>query len=87
MLQGKSSNYDTDVFTPLLDKIAELSGKSYGGKLDDPADIAFRAIADHARMATFSIADGAVPSNKKRGSGAAQRDPPGQPLRLPDRSG
>ena len=68
VLQGKNSNYDTDVFTPLLGKIAELSGKSYGGKLDDSADIAFRAIADHARMATFSIADGAVPSNKKRGA-------------------
>ena len=68
VLQNVPSNYDTDVFKPLLDKISELSGKPYGGKLEDPADIAFRAIADHARMATFSIADGAVPSNKKRGA-------------------
>ena len=68
VLQNVPSNYDTDVFKPLLDKISELSGKPYGGELENPVDIAFRAIADHARMATFSIADGAVPSNKKRGA-------------------
>ncbi|MCC7349033.1 MAG: alanine--tRNA ligase [Phycisphaerales bacterium] len=68
VLQAKSSNYDTDVFAPLMKAIGDLSGRNYGGKLDDPADIAFRVIADHARMSTFAITDGAVPSNKKRGA-------------------
>jgi alanyl-tRNA synthetase len=68
VLQGKSSNYDTDVFTPLLDQISQISGKNYNVDLADPVGIAFRAIADHARMAAFSIADGAVPENKGRGS-------------------
>ncbi len=68
VLQGKKSNYDTDVFSPLMEAIAQLAGRAYGGQLADPADIAFRAIADHARMATFAITDGAVPSNKKRGA-------------------
>ncbi|MEM8875696.1 MAG: alanine--tRNA ligase [Planctomycetota bacterium] len=68
VLQGKASNYDTDVFAPYMDAIGELTSKTYGSKLDDPIDTAFRAIADHARMATFSIADGAVPENKGRGS-------------------
>lgn len=64
-LQGKTSNYDTDVFTPLIDKIAELSGKKYG---DDPkVDIAMRVIADHVRTITFSIADSQLPSNAKAG--------------------
>lgn len=64
-LQGKTSNYDTDVFTPLIDKIAELSGKKYG---DDPkVDIAMRVIADHVRTIAFSIADSQLPSNAKAG--------------------
>ena len=68
ILQGKESNYDTDVFSPIMDVIGELTGKKYGGKLDDLTDIAFRVIADHLRMLTFAISDGALPSNKGRGS-------------------
>ena len=64
-LQGKTSNYDTDVFTPLIGRIAELSGKRYG---DDPrVDIAMRVIADHVRTIAFSIADSQLPSNAKAG--------------------
>ncbi|MDE5608075.1 MAG: alanine--tRNA ligase [Muribaculaceae bacterium] len=64
-LQGKTSNYDTDVFTPLIDRIALLSGKRYG---DDPkVDIAMRVIADHVRTIAFSIADSQLPSNAKAG--------------------
>ena len=64
-LQGKTSNYDTDVFTPLIGKIAQLSGKKYG---EDPkVDIAMRVIADHVRTIAFSIADSQLPSNAKAG--------------------
>jgi alanyl-tRNA synthetase len=66
VIQNKPSNYDTDVFTPIMDAIGKLTGKKYGGKLDDPIDIGFRVIADHVRMATFAITDGARPGNKKR---------------------
>ncbi|HEY7428319.1 MAG TPA: alanine--tRNA ligase [Gemmataceae bacterium] len=66
VLQGKSSNYDTDVFAPIMDAIGKLTGKKYGGRLDDLHDIGFRVIADHLRMATFAITDGARPGNKKR---------------------
>jgi alanyl-tRNA synthetase len=68
VLQGKQSNYDTDVFSPVIDAIGELTGKRYGGKLDDLTDVAFRVIADHVRMLTFAITDGALPDNKGRGS-------------------
>ena len=63
-LQGKTSNYDTDLFSPLLDKISSLSGTEY-----DPGDAgtAHRVIADHVRMLSFSISDGALPSNDGRG--------------------
>jgi alanyl-tRNA synthetase len=67
VLQGKDSNYDTDVFQPILDAISDLTGKKYGGRLDDLTDVAFRVIADHLRMVTFAITDGAMPSNKDRG--------------------
>ncbi len=67
VLQGKRSNYDTDLFMPLLGGIADLSGRSYAGTPDAPADIAMRVIADHARMLAFSIADGGMPSNEGRG--------------------
>jgi alanyl-tRNA synthetase len=66
VLQGKASNYDTDVFAPIMDAIGRLTGKKYGGRLDDLHDIGFRVIADHLRMATFAITDGARPGNKKR---------------------
>ena len=64
-LQGKTSNYDTDVFTPLIARIAELSGKRYGD--DAKADIAMRVVADHVRTIAFSIADSQLPSNAKAG--------------------
>jgi alanyl-tRNA synthetase len=67
ILQGKDSNYDTDVFMPVIDRIADTVGKRYTGMLDSPSDIAMRVIADHIRMLTFSIADGAIPSNEGRG--------------------
>jgi alanyl-tRNA synthetase len=68
VLQGKDSNYDTDVFKPIMDAIGQLTGRTYGGKLDDMTDTAFRVVADHLRMLTFAITDGALPSNKGRGS-------------------
>ncbi len=64
-LQGKTSNYDTDVFQPLLSKIGQLSGKTYGK--DNRTDIAMRVIADHVRTISFSIADSQLPSNAKAG--------------------
>lgn len=64
-LQDKKSNYDTDVFTPLIYKISELSGKKYG--TDTKVDIAMRVAADHVRTIAFSIADSQLPSNAKAG--------------------
>lgn len=64
-LQGKTSNYDTDVFTPLINKIAALSEKKYGENAK--VDIAMRVIADHVRTISFSIADSQLPSNAKAG--------------------
>jgi alanyl-tRNA synthetase len=68
VLQGKASNYDTDVFAPIMRAISMQVTRNYGGRLDDLDDIAFRVIADHLRMLTFSITDGALPGNKGRGS-------------------
>ena len=65
-MQGKQSNYDTDVFHPLLDRVAALSGKTYG-RTDDKPDVAFRVISDHIRAVAFSIADGQLPSNTGAG--------------------
>ncbi len=62
-LQGKSSNYDTDVFTPLIAKVEELSGKKYTAVLADEKDIAIRVVVDHIRAVAFAIADGQLPSN------------------------
>ena len=62
-LQGKSSNYDTDVFTPLIVKVEELSGKNYEGLLENEKDIAIRVLVDHIRAVSFAIADGQLPSN------------------------
>ncbi len=64
-LQGKQSNYDTDVFTGMIHRIEELSGKKYG--VEEKTDIAMRVIADHIRAISFSIADGQLPSNVKAG--------------------
>ena len=64
-LQGKQSNYDTDVFTGMIHKIEELSGHKYG--VNGKEDVAMRVIADHIRAISFSIADGQLPSNVKAG--------------------
>ncbi len=65
VLQGKRSNYDTDVFQPLIQAIGEACGKTYGK--DEKADIAMRVIADHLRAISFAIADGQLPSNTGAG--------------------
>ena len=65
VLQGKQSSYDTDLFRPLLARVEELCGKTYGR--DEAADVSMRVIADHARAATFLITDGVMPSNEWRG--------------------
>jgi len=64
VLQKKGSNYDTDVFEPILDEIGKLCATKYA---DSSEKIAFRVIADHIRMLTFSIGDGGLPSNEGRG--------------------
>ncbi len=64
-VQGKKSNYDTDIFQPILQKIASLSKKTYGKSETD--DIAMRVIADHLRAVSFAIADGQMPSNNGAG--------------------
>ena len=65
VLQGVESNYATDLFIPLLTRIAELSGQVYGR--DDKTDTSFRVVADHIRSTTFLISDGVIPSNEWRG--------------------
>jgi len=67
VLQGKSSNYDTDVFSPLFATIRDVTGvRPYGGQLDDRIDVAYRVIADHVRCLTFALTDGAAPGNEGR---------------------
>ena len=65
VMQGKRSNYDTDVFQPLIQELATKAGKAYGQ--NEEADIAMRVCADHLRAVSFSIADGQLPSNVKAG--------------------
>lgn len=72
ILQNKSSNYDTDVFTPIFEKIREITGvRPYAGRFGDEdidgIDTAYRVIADHVRTLTFAISDGGVPNNEGRG--------------------
>jgi len=67
VLQNKTSNYDTDLFSPIIEHINRMSGKKYTGKLGNDIDNAFRVIADHVRTLSFAIADGALPSNDGRG--------------------
>jgi len=65
VMQGKKSNYDTDVFTPIINEISRLSGVEYGK--DEMSDIAMRVIADHLRAVSFAITDGQLPSNNGAG--------------------
>ena len=72
VLQSKRSNYDTDVFTPLFQKIQEATGaRKYAGKFGDEdkdgIDTAYRVVADHVRLLTFAISDGGIPNNMGRG--------------------
>jgi len=67
VLQGKQSNYDTDLFMPIIRATEQLAGKHYTSKLGNKTDNAFRVIADHIRTLTFAIADGVTPSNEGRG--------------------
>ncbi len=65
VLQGKQSNYDTDVFQPIIQKISSLTGVAYGS--DEKTDIAIRVLSDHIRAISFAIADGQLPSNTGAG--------------------
>src|SRR5688572_21781103 len=67
VLQHKQSNYDTDLFVPLLDAIGGMAGIKYGSSRGTDHDISMRVVADHARSTTFLIADGVLPSNEWRG--------------------
>ena len=65
VIQGKTSNYQSDVFTPLIEKVVEYSGKEFG--VTEETDIAIRVIVDHVRAVAFAIADGQMPSNTGAG--------------------
>ncbi|MEX2117677.1 MAG: alanine--tRNA ligase [Bacteroidota bacterium] len=74
VLQDKMSNYDTDVFTPLISEVSQVSGRTYDGRMDGSIppdqsdnDIGMRVVADHIRTLTFALGDGALPSNDGRG--------------------
>lgn len=72
IVQDKRSNYDTDVFLPIFDKIRELTGvRPYEGRFDgddvDGIDTAYRVVADHIRTLTFALSDGGIPNNVGRG--------------------
>ena len=67
VLQNKRSNYDTDLFMPIIDCVGEIAGHKYTSQLNNKVDNAFRVIADHIRSLVFAITDGATPSNEGRG--------------------
>ncbi len=67
VLQNKHSNYDTDLFMPIINRTSELTGHKYTAQLGNKTDNAFRVIADHIRTLVFAITDGATPSNDGRG--------------------
>ncbi len=67
VLQDKKSNYDTDLFMPIIDAVAEMTGRKYTSSLGNKADNAFRVVADHIRALVLAITDGATPSNEGRG--------------------
>ena len=66
VIQGVQSNFDCDLLRPVIGRVEELAGKTYGGK-NEQENVAFRVIADHSRATTFLIADGVLPSNEGRG--------------------
>ena len=66
-MQGRKSNYDTDLFATLINAISQITGRKYHGSDIDQADIAFRVIADHLRTIVFAITDNCMPSNEGRG--------------------
>jgi alanyl-tRNA synthetase len=67
VLQNADTNYDIDLFTPIMRKISALGGAAYGGRMDHEIDTAIRVLCDHSRAATFLISDGVIPSNEGRG--------------------
>jgi alanyl-tRNA synthetase len=67
VVQKKTSNYDTDLFAPILQAISRIAGRPYTGKWDSDEDAAMRVVADHARTAAFLVADGVQPSAESRG--------------------
>ncbi|MBN2211533.1 MAG: alanine--tRNA ligase [Sedimentisphaerales bacterium] len=67
VLQNKASNYDTDLFSPIMSHLTQISGKHYTAKLGNDNDNAFRVIADHVRTLTFALTDGVTPGNNGRG--------------------
>jgi alanyl-tRNA synthetase len=67
VLQQKDSNYDTDLFMPILRRLGEMAGVTYGATASRPSDVSMRVVADHIRATTFLIADGVIPSNEWRG--------------------
>jgi len=67
VLQNKTSNYDTDLFMPIIEHTSSLTGHKYTSKLGNKTDNAFRVIADHIRAIVFAVTDGATPSNDGRG--------------------
>jgi len=67
VMQNKTSNYDTDLFMPIIDFTADMTGHTYTSQLGSKTDNAFRVIADHIRALVFAITDGATPSNEGRG--------------------
>ena len=67
VLQNKNSNYDIDLFSPIIDTISRMTGKKYAGSLNGKTDVAFRVVSDHLRTLVFAITDGGMPSNESRG--------------------
>ncbi len=67
VLQNAGTNYDTDIFTPIMRRVEEVGGYQYRGDMEDDLDTAVRVLCDHARAATFLISDGVIPSNEGRG--------------------
>jgi len=67
VLQNKNSNYDTDLFMPIIDCLSDITGHKYTSQLGSKTDNSFRVIADHIRSLIFAITDGAIPSNEGRG--------------------